>query len=69
MVVTAWVILELRGDKIAAVGDPIAMRGDNAAVTWINRCDGARDKRACLLMRMLGRLERMGGWSQECKIP
>ena len=68
MVVTAWVMLESRGDTPEAVGDPIAMRGDNvAAVTWVNRCGGATDKRACLLMRMLGRLEIDGGWSHDAK--
>ena len=44
------------------------MRGDNvAAVTWVNRCGRARDKRACLLMRMFGRLEIKGGWSHDAK--
>ena len=28
---------------------------------------GARDKRACLLMRMLGRLEIEGGWNRTAK--
>ena len=43
-------------------GGAILMRGDNmAAVSWITRCGGARDKRACLLVRMLGRLELKGG--------
>ena len=41
MVVTAWVMLEFTGDRPASI-DPTAMRG------------GARDQRACLLMRMLG---------------
>ena len=34
-----------------------------AAVSWITRCGGARERRACLLMRMLGRLELTGGWN------
>ena len=39
MVVTAWVMLELVGDRPDAAGDPILMRGDNmAAVSWISRC-------------------------------
>ena len=68
MVVTAWVMLELVGDRADAKGDPILMRGDNrAAVSWISRCGGARDKRACLLMRMLGRLEIKGGWNHTAK--
>ena len=47
MVMTAWVMQELVGDSPETKGDPILMRGDNvAAVTWSNRCGGARDKRA-----------------------
>ena len=68
MVGTAWVMLESRGDTPEAVGDPIAMLGDNvAAVTWVNRCGGATDKRVCLLMKMLGRLEIDGGWNHDVK--
>lgn len=68
MVVTAWVMLELVGDRPDAAGDPILMRGDNmAAVSWVCRSGGATDKRACLLMRMLGRLELAGGWNHTAK--
>ena len=68
MVVTSWVMLESTGDRPVSVGDLTAMRGDNmTAVTWVNKCGGARDKRACLLMRMLGRLEIKGGWSHVAK--
>ena len=56
----------LVGDRPENKNDPILMRGDNmAAVTWSNRCGGAKDKRACLMMRMLGRLEISGEWSYE----
>ena len=58
MVLTAWVIHRLVGDRPEPKGDPIMMREDDfAAVTWTNRCGGARDKRAGLMMRMLDRLE------------
>ena len=68
MVVTAWVMLELVGDRADEKGEVILMRGDNtAAVSWISRCGGARDKRACLLMRMLGCLEIKGGLELHCK--
>ena len=68
MVATAWVMLEPIGDRTDAEGDPILMRGDNmASVSWVTRCGGARDKRACLLMRMLGRLEIVGGWNHTAK--
>ena len=68
MVVTAWVMLELVGERADAKGDPFMMRGNNtAAVPWASRCGGARDKRTCLLMRMLGRLELKGGWNHSSK--
>ena len=35
VVVTAWVMLELVGDKLTCDGDPVSMRDDNvAAVSW-----------------------------------
>ena len=68
MVLTAWVMHELVGDHPDSKEDPILMRGDNfAAVTWANQCGGARDKRAGLMMRMLGRLEIQGGWRYDAK--
>ena len=68
MVSSAWLMLELRGDRPASVGDPLLMPGDNvAAVTWVNRCGGATDKRACLLMRMLSRLEIKWRWNHVAK--
>ena len=58
----------MTGDLPESVGDPIVMRGDKvAAVTWVNCCGGARDKRACLPMRMLGRLEIKWGWNHVAK--
>ena len=63
MVLTAWVMHELVGDRPESKRDSILMRVDNfAAVTWANQCGGARDKLAGLMMRMLGRLEIQGGW-------
>ena len=57
----AWVILELVGDRPAFEGDHVLMRGDNvAAVSWISRCGGIRDKRAGLFMRRPDRLEIKG---------
>ena len=68
MVLTAWVMHELVGYRPESKGDPILMRGDNfAAVTWANRCGRARDKRAGLMMRMLGRLEIQGGLTYDAK--
>ena len=34
------------------------MRGDKVVtVTWVSRCGGAKDERACLLMTLLGHLD------------
>ena len=38
-----------------------------AAVSWVTQCGGARDKRACSHMRMLGRLEIARGWNHSVK--
>ena len=65
MVMTTLVILEFVGDMPDAAGDPILMRSD--ATSWMSRCDGARDKRACLLMIMLRRLELIGVWNPTAK--
>ena len=44
------------------------MRGDHvAAVTWVSKCGGEKGRRACLLMRMLGRLEIRGDRSPAAK--
>ena len=68
MVLIAWIMHELVGDRPEPKGGPILMRGDNfAAVTWANRCGGARNKRAGLMMRMLDRLEIQGGWMYDGK--
>ena len=68
MMLTAWVMHELVGDRPEYEGGGILMRGDNlTAVTWANQCGGARDKRAGLMMRMLGRLEIQGGWRYVAK--
>lgn len=68
MIVTAWVMLEFVDDRPDAKGDPILMRGAKiSAGSWITRCGGARDKRACLLMRMVGRLKLKGGWNPTAK--
>ena len=62
---TAWLLLE---NEKTASGDPLLMRGDNvAAVTWATRCGRAKNKRACLLMKMLGCLQIKGGWSHVAK--
>ena len=55
MVVTAWVMLYLAGDTPERDGDRVLNSGDNtAAVSWVSRCGGAREKCAGLLIPILG---------------
>ena len=69
VVVVARVMLELVGDSSDAAGDPILVRGDSmAAESWLSPSGGGvTDKRACLPMIMLGRLELAGGWNHNVK--
>ena len=56
------------GEKPTLPGQAILMRGDNvSAVSWVNRCGGARDRRAGLLMRLLGRMEIENEWCHVAK--
>ena len=56
------------GDRPATEGGSVLMRGDNvSAVSWVNRCGGSRDRRAGLLMRLLGRMEIASGWCHVAK--
>ena len=69
MIVAAWVMLNLVGDKADAKG------GSDSDVRWqhgsrildLSMPGAARDKRVCLLTRMLERLETTGGWNHTAK--
>ena len=66
MVVTAYVMVAVKGDRPAVHGEPVLMRGDSmSAVTWVNRCGGTRNPRAAFIMRWLGVLEMEAGWCLE----
>ena len=68
MVMTAYVTQVILQDRPKPPGDPVLLRGDNvAAVSWINRCGGSRNRRAALAMRLLGRQEITSGWSHDAK--
>ena len=52
MVMTAYVTQVILQDRPKTPGDPALLRGDNvAAVSWINRCGGSRNRRATQAMR------------------
>ena len=68
MVVIAWVMLELTGDRPVSVGDPIAMRGDNvAAVTWANMCGRAKRQEGMFTYDNARPPRNQGGWSDVAK--
>ena len=72
-------LLELTGMFMTAVqmilkdrpvedGQSVLMRGDNvSAVSWTNRWGGSRDRRASLIMRLMGRMEISCGWCHVAK--
>ena len=62
--VSTFVMQITENDRPEYGGDTVLLRGDNvSAVSWLNRCGRARDKRAALVMRIMGRLEITSGWS------
>ena len=69
MMMSAFVMQITENDRPEYAGDRVLLRGDNvSAVSWLNRCGGAREKRAALLvMRIMGRLEITSGWSHKAK--
>ena len=68
MIITAFVAQILLADRPTTEGESIMMRGDNvSAVSWVNPRGGSRDRRAGILMRMLGRMEIESGWCQVAK--
>ena len=68
MMMSAFVMQMTENDRPEYAGDTVLLRGDNvSAVSWLNRCGGARDKRAALVMRIMGRLEITSSWSHKPK--
>ena len=65
MVMTAYVMIDIRGERPARRGEAVLMRADNeAAVAWVKRCQGRGKKqvRVGALMRMMVALEARGEW-------
>ena len=68
MFMTAWVVQMIVGDRPQTAGDAVLLRGDNvSAVSCVNKCGGAKDRRAGLLMRPLGRMKITSGWCHIAK--
>ena len=68
MFMTAWVVQMVLKDRPTEEGQSVLMRGDNvSAVSWTNRCGGSRDRRASMLMRLMGRMEIACGWCHVAK--
>ena len=68
MMMSAFVVQSMENDRPEYAGDTILLHGDNvSAVSWLNRCGGSPDKRAALVMKIMGRLEITSGWSHKAK--
>ena len=68
MMMSAFVVQMIENDRPEYARDTALLRGDNvSAVSWLNRCGEARDRRAALVMRIMGRLEITSGWSHKAK--
>ena len=68
MMMSAFVMQKMENDLPEYAGGTVLLRRDNiSVVSWLNRCGGARDKRAALVMRIMGRLEITSGWSHKAK--
>ena len=68
MMMSVFVMQMTENDRPEYAGDIVLLRGDNvSAVSWLNRCGGARDKRVALVMRTMGRLEITSGWSHKAQ--
>lgn len=64
MLVSAGVIFYRQESSPKEAEDLLLLSGDNiSTVTWVNKCGGSRDHRAYVLMRLLGRLEVVSGYS------
>ena len=65
MVMTAYVMIDMKGEIPRRRGEAVLMRADNeAAVTWVRRYRGGGKKqaRAGALMRIMGALEAREWW-------
>ena len=52
----------LVSDRPQTTGDAVLLHGDKiSAVSWVNECVGAKDRRAGLLMILLGRMKIISG--------
>ena len=63
MVMTAYVMIDLKEERPRRRGEAVLMRADNeAAVTWVRRCrrGGKKQARVGALMRIMATLEAKG---------
>lgn len=64
MLLSAGVMFYRQRDRPKEAEDPPLLRGGNIpAVTWVNKGGGSRDRGVRVLMRLLGRLRVVSGWS------
>ena len=63
MVMSAYVLVVMCGERPMGDRDCVLLRGDNeAAVHWVRRCRGGKEPRSRAFMRLIGAIELAGGW-------
>lgn len=63
MVISAYMLVVVCGERPAGDNDCVLLRGDNeAAIQWVRRCRGGKEPRSGALMRLMGATELVGGW-------
>ena len=66
MVVSAYVLVEMKEEGRDRKGEAVLMRADNddSAVSWVKKCQGRKkdNARVGALMRWMGVLESKGDW-------
>ena len=63
MVMSAYMLVVVCGERPVGNKDCVLLRGDNeATVHWVRRCRGGKEPRSGALMRLMGAIEVAGGW-------
>ena len=69
MVMKAYVMIVMRKDRPTKERESVLMRGSgSSAVHWVINCGGGKgEERSRGMVRIMGVLERIGGWSFQAK--
>ena len=69
MVMTAYVMIVIRRDRLTKEEESVLMRGDSSSTgQWVINCGGGEgEERSGGRMRIMEVLEKIGGWSFQAK--